>query len=82
MNKGPYFLGKVTKAILFGSMLKPEIDRLSEVDLAVELASKEADFDLARVKNYERVEELLLLGHQFRNSSNRKVVGIGRSSGS
>ena len=67
VNNHPYFLGKVTKAILFGSMLKPEIDRLSDVDLAVELASKETDFDLARVKNYERVEELLLLGHQFPN---------------
>jgi hypothetical protein len=29
------------------------------VDLAVELAPKEADFHRARVKNYERVEELL-----------------------
>jgi predicted nucleotidyltransferase len=67
VNRDPYFLGKVTKAILFGSMLKPEIDRLSDVDLAVELASKETDFDLARVKNYERVEELVLLGHQSRN---------------
>jgi hypothetical protein len=53
--------------VLFGSMLKPEIDRLSDVDLAVELASKEADFDRARVKNYERVEELAARGHHFRN---------------
>jgi len=67
VNKDPYFLGRVTKVVLFGSMLTAEIDRLSDVDLAVEVASKETDFDRARVKNYERVEELSLLGHRFRN---------------
>ena len=56
VNNDPYLLGKVTRVVLFGSMLKPEVERLS--DLAVELASKDADFDRARVKNYERVEEL------------------------
>ena len=58
VNNDPYFLGKVTRVVLFGSMLKPEVERLSDVDLAVELASKEADFDRVRVKNYERVEKL------------------------
>ena len=53
--------------ILFGSMLKPEVERLSDVDLAVEVASKEADFDRARAKNYERVEKLATQGHRFRN---------------
>jgi len=55
VNNDPYFLGKVTRVVLFGSMLKPEVERLSDVDLAVEVASKEADFDRARVKNYECV---------------------------
>jgi predicted nucleotidyltransferase len=67
VNKDPYFLGKVRKVVLFGSMLKPEIELLSDVDLAVELASKEEDFDRARVRNYERVEELAMQGHRFRN---------------
>jgi predicted nucleotidyltransferase len=67
VNNDPYFLGKVTKVVLFGSMLKPEVERLSDVDLAVELASKEEDFDRARVKNYERVEELATQGRRFRN---------------
>jgi predicted nucleotidyltransferase len=67
VNNDPYFLGKVTRLVLFGSMLKPEVERLSDVDLAVELASKEANFDRARVKNYERVEELVRQGHRFRN---------------
>jgi predicted nucleotidyltransferase len=67
VNNDPYFLGKITRVVLFGSMLKPEIERLSDVDVAVEVASKEADFDHARVKNYERVEELAAEGHRFRN---------------
>jgi len=67
VNNDPYFLGKVTRVVLFGSMLKPEVERLSDVDLAVEIASKEPDFDRARVKNYERVEKLTTLGHCFRN---------------
>jgi len=67
VNNDPYFLGKVTRVVLFGSMLKGEVERLSDVDLAVEVAPKEADFDRARVKNYERVEELTTQGHRFRN---------------
>lgn len=67
VNNDPYFLGKVTRMVLFGSMLKPEVERLSDVDLAVELGSKEPDFDRARVKNYERVEKLTTQGHCFRN---------------
>jgi predicted nucleotidyltransferase len=67
VNKDPYFLGKVTRVVIFGSMLKPEIDRMSDVDLAVEVAAKETDFERARVKNYERVEELAIQGHHFRN---------------
>ena len=72
VNNDPHFLGKVTRLVLFGSMLKPEVERLSDVDLAVELASKEPDFDRARVKNYERVEELATQGHRFRNFLERE----------
>ena len=67
VNADPYFLGKVTRVVLFGSMLKPEVERLSDVDLAVEVSPKEADFDQARAKNYERVEKLAAKGHRFRN---------------
>jgi hypothetical protein len=48
VNENPYFLATVTRVILFGSILKPEVARLSDVDLAVELVAKEADFDRAR----------------------------------
>ena len=41
--------------------------RLSDVDLAVELVTKEADFDRAREQNYRWAEELVEKGKQFRN---------------
>ena len=53
--------------VLFGSFLKREVERLSDVELAVEVASKESDFDRARVKSYERVEKLAAQGRRFRN---------------
>ena len=72
VNSDAYFLGKVTRVVLFGSMLKPEVERLSDVDLAVELASKEVDVARARARNYERVEELAAHGHRFRNFLDRE----------
>jgi predicted nucleotidyltransferase len=67
VNRDSYFLGKAVRVVLFGSMLKPEVMRLSDVDLAVELVTKEADFDRAREQNYRRAEELAEKGKQFRN---------------
>jgi predicted nucleotidyltransferase len=67
VNREPYFLGTVTRVVLFGSMLNPNIEQVSDVDLAVEIVEKEADSDRARSKNYDRVEELAAAGHRFRN---------------
>ena len=67
VNEDPYFLAKATRLVLFGSMLKPEVERLSDVDLAVQLVSKEVDFDRARLKNQQRAEELVDQGRGFRN---------------
>jgi predicted nucleotidyltransferase len=67
VNEDPYFLAKVTRAVLFGSMLKPEVERLSDVDLAVQLAQKETDVDRAREQSLKRAEELAIIGHRFRH---------------
>jgi predicted nucleotidyltransferase len=67
VEQDPYFLGKVTRVALFGSMLNPEVQRLSDVDVAVEITPKEADWDRARALNRRRVEELASRGRQFRN---------------
>jgi hypothetical protein len=47
--------------------------RLSDVDLAVELVTKEADFDRAREQNFRRAEELAEKGRQFRNVLDREL---------
>ena len=71
VNEDPYFLAKATRVVLFGSMLKPEVERLSDVDLAVELVSKEVDRDLAGLKNRQRAEELADQGRGFRGARPR-----------
>ena len=73
VNRDPYFLGKVVRVVLFGSMLKPEVDRLSDVDVAVELATKETDFDRAREQNYARAEKLEEQGQRFQNFLDREL---------
>jgi predicted nucleotidyltransferase len=82
VDQNPYFLAKVTRLMLFGSMLRAEVQRLSDVDLAVELSPKEADSDRARALNRERAEELAGRGRQFRNILEVEFVGIERRFGS
>ena len=68
VNTDPYFLGRVTRVALFGSMLNPDTDRPSDIDLAVEIVPKIADWDSHIEKNNERVQELMMLGHHFRHT--------------
>lgn len=68
VNGDPYFLGRVTRVVLFGSLLNPNTDRPSDVDLAVEILPKTEDWDRHVEENNRRVEELAALGHRFRNS--------------
>ena len=67
VNQNPYFLAKVTRVVLFGSMLKPEVERLNDVDLAVELTRKEPGYEQALEQNQQRAEELASIGRRFRN---------------
>jgi predicted nucleotidyltransferase len=67
VNQNPYFLAKVTTVVLFGSLLKPEVERLSDVDVAIEWTRKNPDFERARGQNQRRAEELANLGRGFRN---------------
>ena len=68
VNSDPYFLGQVTRVALFGSMLNPDTDRPSDVDLAVQIIPKIADWESHIEKNNERVQELMTLGHRFRHT--------------
>ena len=67
VNDDPYFLARVVRVALYGSMLRPEVERLSDVDLAVQLVAKEPDFERLREANAERVEQLAILGQRFSN---------------
>ncbi len=67
VNRDEHFLAKITKVVLLGSYLRPEIDRLSDVDVAVELQPKERNWDRLREATQERVETLRTTGHRFRN---------------
>jgi predicted nucleotidyltransferase len=65
VNEDPYFLARVTRLALYGSMLRPEVNRLSDVDLAVQLVGKETDIDRRQEANAVRVEQLAIEGRRF-----------------
>jgi predicted nucleotidyltransferase len=67
VNRDQCFLAKVTKVVLLGSYLRADADRLSDVDIAVELQPKETDHDGLRQATEKRVEQLRMVGHRFRN---------------
>ena len=67
VNRDAYFLGRVNRVVLFGSMLRPEVAVLSDLDLAVEIVPKNGNWDQLQQANQERVEELLDRGRKFRN---------------
>jgi predicted nucleotidyltransferase len=73
VNRRPVFIAKVVEVVLFGSMLKPEVDRVSDVDLAIEIVPKEPNPDRARAINERRLLELELLGRSFRGFLDREL---------
>ena len=73
VNRRSVFLAKVVEVVLFGSMLKPEVDRVSDVDLAVEIVPKESNPVRARAINERRVVEMELLGRSFRGFLDREL---------
>jgi predicted nucleotidyltransferase len=67
VNDDPYFLGKVARVVLFGSMLNPETDRPSDIDLAIEVVPKEPDRNRLQEQNRGRAQVLARTGRSFRN---------------
>jgi predicted nucleotidyltransferase len=81
VNRDVRFLGRVNRVFLFGSLLRQDVDRLSDVDLAVEVLPKIADRERLAAKNRRRVEALLSAGHVFRGHSRHPfllVLGVFR----
>ena len=73
VNRDPYFLARVTRLVLYGSMLRPEVEWLSDVDVAVQLEAKEKDFDRLRAQTLDRVDDLAARGHRFRDFLEREA---------
>jgi predicted nucleotidyltransferase len=67
VNRDTRFLGRVNRVVLFGSMLREDVELLSDLDLAVEVVPKITDRDRMAAKNRRRVEGLLRAGHVFRS---------------
>jgi predicted nucleotidyltransferase len=56
---------KITKVILFGSMLRGGVNQLSDVDVAVQLEPKQPDRERARKLNDKRAAALARKGRRF-----------------
>ena len=67
VNSDEYFLAQVTKVVVLGSYLRADVDRLSDLDIAVELQPKEANWDRLRELTLKRVEQVQMAGRGFRN---------------
>jgi predicted nucleotidyltransferase len=65
VNRDECFLAKVTKVVVLGSYLRAEVDRLSDLDVAVELQPKEANWDRLGELTQKRVEQLQAAGRRF-----------------
>jgi predicted nucleotidyltransferase len=65
VNTEERFLAKVTKLVVLGSYLRADVDRLSDLDIAVELQPKEANWDRLRELTLKRVEQLEIAGRRF-----------------
>jgi len=65
VNRDACFLAKVTKVVVLGSYLRADVDKLSDLDIAVELQPKEADRDRWRALTLNRVEQLQMAGRRF-----------------
>jgi predicted nucleotidyltransferase len=67
VNRDARFLGRVSRVVLFGSLLRENVDRLSDVDLAVEVVPKIVDRERHAAENRRRVETMARAGHIFRD---------------
>lgn len=62
-----YWLWKVNRAILFGSLLTTDKPKVSDVDIAVELVPKEKDPGKLSKLVQARIEAVIKSGKRFRN---------------
>lgn len=80
VNRDESFLAKVTKVVLFGSYLRAEVGRLSDLDVAVELQPKEPNGDRLGELTRKRVEQLQDRRTPIQLDRSRVLVALGGSS--
>jgi predicted nucleotidyltransferase len=73
VNSDDRFLAKVTRVIIFGSYLRTDMDRLGDVDMAIELQPKEKDRKLLRELNYRLAAQSEREGHRFTGILDREL---------
>jgi len=73
VNRDNHFLAKVTRVIVFGSYLRGDVNRLGDVDVAVELEPKVNHRLRLRELNYRRVAESESKGHRFSGMLDREM---------
>jgi predicted nucleotidyltransferase len=66
VNEDTEYLYKVTKVVVFGSYLD-DTDRLGDIDLAIQISSKEADNEKFRELREEKTRKALKNGRHFSN---------------
>jgi DNA-binding MarR family transcriptional regulator len=66
VNSNPRFLYAITAAVVFGSAIS-EVDELGDVDVAIRLERKTADWETHVRLTYERVWQARRKGKRFRN---------------
>ncbi len=69
VNGNAYYLARISKVVVFGSYLRPEVDRLGDVDIAVELRPKEPDPAKRREATNRRLAET---GHRVQSFLQRE----------
>jgi predicted nucleotidyltransferase len=67
VNTMECFLARVTKVVVLKSYLRADVDRLSDLDIGVELQPKETNWDRLRELTLHRVEQLQMAGRRFGN---------------
>jgi predicted nucleotidyltransferase len=72
LNHDNHFLARITRVVVFGSYLRADVDRLGDVDVAVEVAPKESDRQRLRELNYRRVAESERKGRRFSGMLDRE----------
>ncbi|MGA8596499.1 MAG: hypothetical protein WB676_17455 [Bryobacteraceae bacterium] len=65
VNEDRYFLAKVTGVVLFGSMLRVDVDRLGDVDIGIDLRAKEPNWERLQELNAQRVQEYECQGRRI-----------------